>query len=57
MSGQTEDLDAPEARLDMVRAALRMIIDGCGDPVALAKAGLDFCDRTQAEREAMRGEA
>lgn len=54
---ERQDLDTPEARLEMIRAVLVMIAEGHYQPVALAKAGLDFCDRTQAEREAMRGEA
>jgi hypothetical protein len=52
-----DDLDSPAARLDMVRVALSGIIDNPASAVALARAGLDFCDLTEAQRQEMRGEA
>lgn len=54
---EVDDLDSPAARLDMVRAALRGILDNPSSAVPLAKAGLDFCDLTQAQRQAMRGDS
>lgn len=50
-----DDLDTPEARLDMVRGILQLIVDG-HPAVPMAKAGIDFCDLTEAERQAMRGD-
>lgn len=50
------DLDTPEARLDMVRPVLRAILACGGEAAALARAGLDLCDLTAAERAEMRGE-
>lgn len=54
-ASEVDDNDSPEARLDMVRVVLRAIAEGA-DAIPLAKAGLDFCDLTQAEREVVRGE-
>lgn len=51
-----DNLDSPDARLDMARAAFQGIIEGHA-AVPLARAGLDFCDLTQAERATMRGDA
>ena len=50
-----EDLDAPASRLAMVRVALQGIVDGL-DALPLARAGIDLCDLTEAERAAMRGD-
>jgi len=51
------DIDSPAARLDMVRVALTGIIDNPASAVPLARAGLDFCDLTEAQRKEMRGDA
>lgn len=52
-----DEIDSPAARLDMVRVALSGIIDNPASAVPLARAGLDFCDLTQAQRQEMRGDA
>lgn len=51
------DVDSPEARLDMIRIVLHAIVDRRASPIALAKAGLDLADLTEAQRAEMRGEA
>lgn len=56
-AGEVDDLDTPEARLDMVRIPLRRIVDDPKHAVAYAKAALDLIDKTEAERAEMRGEA
>lgn len=53
----TEDLDAPEARISMALVALRQVLDNPADAIPLTKAALDILERSAAERAEMRGEA
>lgn len=50
------DIDSPEARLQMIRVVLHAIVDQRASPIALAKAGLDLADLTDAQRAEMRGD-
>lgn len=52
-----DDLDSHAARLEMVKTAVQAIIDQPNNALPLARAALDFCNLTQAERAEMRGDA
>lgn len=48
--------DGPEERLELCRAIFAVVIACPRNAVPLAKAGLDFCDLTAAQRAEMGGD-
>lgn len=51
-----DDVDSPAARIDYARTCFAAILAKPADAKALARAGLDLCNLTAAQRAEMRGE-